>query len=67
MLNQQSNPRWQKKTSNKKNQDNSFPPEMINLIIIIPDENDLGEIPDAGLKRMIINMFQQPKGSTNEF
>lgn len=67
MLNQQSNPRWQKKTSNKKNQDNSFPPEMINLIIIVPDENDLGEIPDAGLKRMIINMFQQPKGSTNEF
>lgn len=67
MLNQQSNPRWQKKTSNKKNQDNSFPPEVINLIIIVPDENDLGEIPDAGLKRMIINMFQQPKGSTNEF
>lgn len=47
-------------TSNMKNQ-NNLSPKIANPILMIPDQNDIGKIPDADFKRMSINIAKRKK------
>jgi hypothetical protein len=45
-------------TNNKKNPNNMSPPKNTNPTVISPIENDLEELPDKEIGRMIVNMVR---------
>lgn len=47
-----------------KNQ-NNLSPKIANPILMIPDQNDIGKIPDADFKRMSINIAKRKKKKNN--
>lgn len=52
-------------TSNMKNQ-NNLSPKIASPILMIPDQNDIGKIPDADFKRMSINIAKRKKKNNSK-
>lgn len=51
--------------NNMKIQDNKFPAQITNPIVMISNENDLEELHEKEFKRMIISAFKQLKEYMN--